>query len=177
MNASTFNWPLLQFIVDCFVILLILFLLFVLFREHKQRLLLKKWILRQLRLNQNPSQHGGSETKRPFSSAEEAIKSLQEEIRNAQVLLDTLAARSEEKEEPPPEPVSKEPSTSVQPIPPSPPKAPSQEVPNAVQEAIRYLLKKGMRPLEISRQLQIPIEEVERAYAAGTLDRKKEGIP
>ncbi len=178
MDASSFNWPLFQLIIDCFLILLILFLLFVLFREHKQRLLLKKWILRQLRLHGVPARTEQATEGHPVS-VEEAIERLQREIDLARQILDAFGAKPgvPEGKPAPPEPVEPQPETEVAQSPVAPSPEPVQEQTDTVKEAIRYLLKKGMRPLEISKQLHIPIEEVERAYASGITNQGKRDYP
>ncbi len=176
MDTSSFNWPLFQLIIDCFLIVLIFFLLFVLFREHKQRLLLKKWILRQLRLNSMPTQSGEQDIERYPSSADEAVERLRREIELAQRVLNAVETGPTEEKEPSLEPATPQPSTpAAQPSAPSPSREeePAPEKPDAVEEAIRYLLKKGMRPLEISKQLHIPIEDVERAYGSGITERER----
>ena len=164
---NTFNWALFQVIIDCLLIALVLFLLYVLFREYKQRLLLKKWILRQLRLHGVPVQDTGQTVgERHPPSAEEAIDRLQREIDLARQVLHALEIKVRVPKRDPAPPESEEPGPEVETVssPAAAPTQPATERPDAVQEAIRYLIKKGMRPLEISKQLHIPIEDVERAY-------------
>jgi hypothetical protein len=172
MSSSTFNWPLFQLIIDCFLIILILYLLYVLLREHKQRLLLKKWILRQLRLSGEPAQGFRPEGVSSPRSVEEAIERLHGEIAEAKRVLESLGDIPRPQEEP-----LREKGPSASPLTPSPEPGPEHEQRieshDPVMEAIRYLLKKGMSPLEISRQLHIPIEEVEQAYGSGMVDREK----
>ncbi|RTZ89760.1 MAG: hypothetical protein DSY91_07310 [Deltaproteobacteria bacterium] len=161
------NWPILQLIIDCILIGLILFLLFVLFREHKQRLILKKWILRQIRIFTEQDLPNLQKEESAPLSVEDAIERLKREISRAQALLASLEEVST--------PVASDessPEASSQETPETPPPEPTREEPDAVTEAIRYLLKKGMHPLEISKQLHIPIDEVERAYGKGLTSRK-----
>lgn len=159
------NWPLLQLIIDCFLIGLILFLLFVLFREHKQRLLLKKWILRQIRIFTERDLPNLQKEEGSPLSIEDAIERLKREISRAQKLLANFEEAPEVLEESPPEAATQEEVENL-------PQEPATDEPDAVTEAIRYLLKKGMHPLEISKQLNIPIEEVERAYGKELTSRK-----
>ena len=167
------NWPILQLIIDCILIGLILFLLFVLFREHKQRLILKKWILRQIRIFTEQDLPNLQKEESAPLSVEDAIERLKREISRAQALLASLEEVSTPvaSDESSPEASSLETLETLE-TPETPPPEPTREEPDAVTEAIRYLLKKGMHPLEISKQLHIPIDEVERAYGKGLTSRK-----
>ncbi len=134
-------WTLLQILIDCLLIFLILFLLVVLYKERKQRLLLKQWILKQTRVFRDLVQTSDEKAETLSRSVESLIHRLSREIAAAQTVLETLERVSEEKE-----------SSSTH--------NPSDRPP-VEREAIRYLLKKGMKPLEISRELHLPIGEVE----------------
>ena len=147
MHNTPSIWTLFQVAIDCFLIFLIVFFLIILFRERKQRVLLKEWILKQTQVFRDLVQSSDQKAENLSQSVESLIERLRREIDAAQAALDAL---------------EKLPS-SPPPVPEGSPAERKTDLkrPPAEREAIRYLLKKGMKPLEISRQLNIPIGEVE----------------
>ncbi len=137
-------WNLLQLSIDCFLIILIIFSLIILFRERKQRLALKEWILKQTKVFQTLIDTSDQKAEHLSHSIEDLIDRLRNEIAVAQDALKHLEEVKKETDTSHKEAVK---TTMIR--------------PTAEREAIRYLLKKGMKPLEISRQLNLPLGEVE----------------
>ncbi len=146
MHAVPTTWTLIQIVIDCLLIFLIVFFLLVLMKERKERALLKEWIQKQSRVFTDLVHASDEKAETLSATVEELIKRLRREITVAQSALESLE-RISVKGKPAPS-HNQRPETRV--------KRPPSE-----REAIRYLLKKGVKPLEISRQLDVPIGEVE----------------
>ncbi len=148
MHAAPTTWTLIQIVIDCLLIILIVFFLMVLARERKQRILLKEWILKQTRVFRDLVNTSDQKAETLSTTVEGLIKRLRREIAEAQKALEVLEKVSVTKEKGPVQPSETKKEAGI-------------KRPPAEREAIRYLLKKGMKPLEISRQLNVPIGEVE----------------
>ncbi len=148
MHTGPPTWTLIQIVIDCLLILLIVFFLIVLLRERKQRAFLREWILKQTRVFTDLVHTSDQKTETLSQTVEELIRRLRREISAAQKVLETLERVPESQRGPSVTPGTRRPKTGV-------------ERPPSEREAIRYLLKKGMKPLEISKQLNVPIGEVE----------------
>ncbi len=147
MNVSSATWLFIQLVVDVVLVFLILFFLFFQLRERKQRSLLRNWIIRQMKVFSDLVQSSDKKAEVLSNTVETLIKRLRAEIAEAEKALKALEKRVSGG-------VARETAT--------PRKQPAAEPrrTRSQREAIRYLLKKGMSPLEISRQLDIPIGEV-----------------
>ena len=155
MNASPSTWLVIQLVVDVVLVLLILFFLFFQLRERKERAFLKNWITRQMKVFSDLVQSSDKKAEVLSNTVETLVKRLRAEITEAEKTLKGLEKRV-------PDTVNR-----TAEVPRRQPAAPQR--PRSEREAIRYLLKKGMSPLDISRQLDIPIGEV-------TLVDKLEGV-
>jgi len=146
MNASPSTWLVIQLVVDVVLVFLILFFLFFQLRERKERMFLKNWIIRQMKVFSDLVQSSDKKAEVLSNTVETLVKRLRAEIAEAEKTLKGLEKRVPDAVNHESEPSRKQPAASQR--------------PRSEREAIRYLLKKGMNPLDISRQLDIPIGEV-----------------